>query len=364
MGLGTNGSAADRVQGGGDGVIDLRSDTVTRPTAAMRQAMATAEVGDDVLGDDPTVIALQERVAALMGKEAACFVPSGTMANQTAIRAHTEPGDEVIAHGESHIIHYETGAPAALSGVMVRPLSGALGLFDAADVEAAVRPESSHFARSRLVVVENTQNRGGGAVWPMAQIERVATAARRHSLRLHLDGARIWNASAKTGIAVADYARHFDTVSCCFSKGLGAPAGSAVCGDKATITRVHRFRKMFGGTMRQSGVLAAAAIHALDNHRARLPDDHANAAVLAQGLAEIPGVRIAMPVETNMVFIDLAEPLPMAAAVCEGLKAKGVWCLPTGLRRIRFVCHLDVSRSQVERAVSVAGELLGTKAGV
>lgn len=343
---------------------DLRSDTVTRPTVAMRQAMANALVGDDVLGDDPTVIALQEKVAALMGKEAACFVPSGTMANQTAIRAHTEPGDEVIAHGDSHIIHYETGAPAALSGVMVRPLSGPLGLFDSADVDAAVRPESSHFARSRLLVVENTQNRGGGAVWPMAQIERVTKSARAHGLRVHLDGARIWNACAKTGIAPADYAKHFDTISCCFSKGLGAPAGSAVCGDKATITRVHRFRKMFGGTMRQSGILAAAAIYALDNHRSRLTDDHANATLLAAGLREIPGVSIAMPVDTNMVFIDLSEPLPVAAKVCEVVQARGVWCLPTAPRRIRFVCHLDVSREQIERAVGVIGQTLGSKVAV
>ncbi|MFN0012578.1 MAG: threonine aldolase family protein [Phycisphaerales bacterium] len=344
--------------------IDLRSDTVTRPTAAMRQAMASAEVGDDVLGDDPTVIALQEKVAALMGKEAACFVPSGTMANQTAIRAHTEPGDEVIAHADSHIIHYETGAPAALSGVMVRPLSGPLGLFDANDVDAAVRPESSHFARSRLLVVENTQNRGGGAVWPMPQIERVVKAGRAHGLRLHLDGARVWNACAKTGLAPAAYAKHFDTVSCCFSKGLGAPAGSAVCGDKATITRVHRFRKMFGGTMRQSGVLAAAAIHALDHHRTRLSDDHANATRLADGLREIPRVSIAMPVDTNMVFIDLPEPLPMAAAVCDALRPRGVWCLPTGPRRIRFVCHLDVSTEQIDRAAAIIGETLGARVSV
>ncbi len=366
MGPNQNGKGASGTTSGtgAAGPIDLRSDTVTRPTAAMRQVMASAEVGDDVLGDDPTVIALQEKVALLMGKEAACFVPSGTMANQTAIRAHTEPGDEVIAHADSHIIHYETGAPAALSGVMVRPLSGPLGLFDAPDVDAAVRPESSHFARSRLLVVENTQNRGGGAVWPMAQIERVARVARTHGLRVHLDGARIWNACAKTGIAPADYAKHFDTVSCCFSKGLGAPAGSAVCGDKAAITRVHRFRKMFGGAMRQSGILAAAAIHALDHHRMRLKDDHANATRLADGLREIPGVSIAMPVDTNMVFIDLAEPLPLAAAVCDALRPRGVWCLPTAPRRIRFVCHLDVSTEQIGQAVGIIGQTLAARVAV
>ena len=235
-----------------DPIIDLRSDTVTRPTPGMRKAMAEAEVGDDVLGDDPTVIRLQERIAEMMGKAAACFVPSGTMANQTSIKAHTEPSDEVIAHKDSHIINYETGAPAALSGVMIRTMEGDRGLFDADQIEPLVRPDSLHFPRSRLVVVENTQNRGGGAVWPIEQVKRVAAKARQHNLRLHLDGARVWNACAKTGLKPVDYAKHFDTISCCFSKGLGAPAGSAVSGDAATIARVQRFRKMFGGAMRQA----------------------------------------------------------------------------------------------------------------
>lgn len=334
-----------------DPIIDLRSDTVTRPTPAMRRAMAEAVVGDDVLGDDPTVIRLQERVAEIMGKEAAVFVPSGTMANQTAIRAHTEPGDEVICHKDSHIIHYETGSPAALSGVMVRPAEGERGLFDAAQLETLIRPESSHFARSRLVVVENTQNRGGGAVWPMEQIAQVAAAARKAGLRLHLDGARIWNACVAAGRGPAEYAAHFDTVSCCFSKGLGAPVGSAVAGDRATIARVHRFRKMFGGTMRQSGVLAAAALHALDHHVDRLAEDHANARRLADGLRAVPGVSIAMPVETNMVFFDLAPDLGAAAEFCARLKERGVWTLPTGPRRVRAVCHLDVSAAMIDRAV-------------
>lgn len=342
--------------------IDLRSDTVTRPTPGMRQAMANAEVGDDVLGDDPTVIRLQERVAEIAGKEAACFVPSGTMANQTAIRAHTEPGDEVICHADSHIIHYETGSPAALAGVMIRPLSGPQGMFDGADVEAAVRPAQHHFAASKLVLVENTQNRGGGAVWPADRLARVTAAARKHGLRLHLDGARIWNASAKSGVSVAEYAKPFDTISCCFSKGLGAPAGSAVCGSRELITRVHRFRKMFGGTMRQSGILAAACLYALDHHRTRLAEDHANATRLADRLRGLPGVTIPMPVETNMVFIDLAEPLPPAAAVCEQLKTRGVLALPNLPRRIRFVCHLDVSREQIDRAAEAVAGVVGAVA--
>lgn len=345
-------------------IIDLRSDTVTRPTAAMRKVMAEAEVGDDVLGDDPTVNRLQERIAEIMGKPAACFVPSGTMANQAAIRAQTEPGDEIIAHSDSHIINYETGAPAALSGVMIRTMSGDRGLFDADQVETMVRPDSVHFPHSKLVVVENTQNRGGGAVWPLEQVKRVSAAARKHNLRLHLDGARLWNACAKTGLKPADYAKQFDTVSCCFSKGLGTPAGSAVSGDAATIARVFRFRKMFGGAMRQAGILAAAALYALDHHRERLAEDHDNAAVLADGIGDIPGVSIPMPVETNMVFIDLDKRHGTGADVCAKLKAQGVWALPTLPQRIRMVVHLDVSRPMIELAVDVIGRTLGAKVAV
>lgn len=340
-------------------VIDLRSDTVTRPTPAMRKAMAEAVVGDDVLGDDPTVIALQERIAAIMGKEAACFVPTGTMANQTAIRAQTEPGDELIAHGDSHIIHYETGSPAALSGVMIRPLAGNAGLFDSADVEEAVRPSSIHAPHSALLLIENTQNCGGGAVWPIEQVERVARTGRAHGLRVHLDGARIWNACAATGLEPKDYAQHFNTISCCFSKGLGAPAGSAVAGDKATIARVARFRKMFGGTMRQSGVLAAAAIHALDHHRNRLVEDHASAHRLAEGLGNCRGLSIPLKVETNMCFVDLGPQLGPASDFCSRLKAAGILALPTGPRRVRFVCHLDVTTEMIDRAIHTIACVVG-----
>lgn len=328
--------------------IDLRSDTVTRPTPAMRQAIASAEVGDDVLGDDPTVIRLQERVASLLGKEAACFVPSGTMANQAAIRAQTEPGDELIAHKDSHIIHYETGSPAALSGVMIAPLDGPLGQFDAAAVTAAVRQRSHHFAWSRMLIVENTQNRGGGSVWPLERVASVAHAARTHDLRIHIDGARLWNACAATGLKPSDYAAHADTVSVCFSKGLGAPAGSAVVGPRDTITRVHRFRKMFGGNMRQAGILAAAALHALDHHLARLPDDHAAARKLADGLAAIPGVSLAFPVQTNMVFIDLAPSVGTAADLSMRLRARNIITMPGGPHRMRLVTHLDAPLSAID----------------
>ena len=340
-------------------VIDLRSDTVTRPTPEMRKAIERAEVGDDVLGDDPTVIRLQERVAEIMGKEAACFVPTGTMANQTSIRAQCEHGDEILCHEDSHIVHYETGSPAALSGCMVRPARGEGGLFDEDQVRALHRPDSIHAPRTRLLIVENTHNKGGGTIWPIAQIERVTRAAKELGMRRHLDGARIWNACAATGMSPKDYAQHFDTISCCFSKGLGAPAGSAVAGDRATIARVARFRKMFGGTMRQSGVLAAAAIYALDHHRERLVEDHANAKRQASGLAEIPGVRLdPRSVQTNMVFFDVIPEIGTAAAVCQTLRARNVWMLPNGPQRIRAVCHLDVNAAMIDRAVAVIAEAL------
>lgn len=339
-------------------IVDLRSDTVTRPTPAMRQAIATAEVGDNVLGDDPTVLELERRVAQIMNKPAARFVPSGTMANQTAIRAHTEPGDEVICHEGSHIIHYETGSPAALSGVMIRPLNGAHGQFDADDVVSAVRPRSMHFPNSALVIIENTHNRGGGSVWALERVAAVSKAAHDHGLKLHLDGARIWNACVASGRQPAEYAQHFDTVSCCFSKGLGAPVGSAVAGDEASMARVDRFRKMFGGTMRQSGILAAACLHALDHHRERLADDHANAAMLAKALAAIPGVTVPHTVETNIVLFDLDAPLGTAAEVCAKLRERGVWMLPNLPRRVRAVCHLDTPRPLVERAIDVLRDVL------
>lgn len=348
--------------------IDLRSDTVTRPTPAMLKAMTQAPLGDDVLGDDPTVIRLQERVAEIMGKQTACFVPTGTMANQTAIRAQTEPGDEVICHADGHIIHYETGSPAALSGVMIRPLTGERGQFSAAQVEDAIRAESIHAPRSRLLIVENTNNRGGGSVWALDHVREVTERARAHRLRCHLDGARLWNACVASGHTPAAYAQHFDTVSCCFSKGLGAPVGSVVAGDAKTIARVHRFRKMFGGTMRQSGVLAAACLYALDHHRERLAEDHVNAAHLAEGLAQIPGIALepsqaSRGVETNMVFFDLAPGLSMDAAALSGqLKSEGVLMLASAPRRLRCVCHLDVTRAQIDAALSIITRVV--RAGV
>jgi threonine aldolase len=338
--------------------IDLRSDTVTRPAPEMRRAMAEAEVGDDVFGDDPTVNRLQEKVAALLGKEAALFVASGTMGNEVAIRALTSPGDEIITNRYSHIYLYEGGAPAALSGCSFQLLEGARGLFDAEAVRAGVREDDSHMPRTRLVVVENTHNRGGGTVWPMARIEAVAAAARAHGLALHLDGARLMNACVASGHAPADYARHFDTVSICFSKGLGAPIGSVVAGTRDVMGRAHRARKMFGGGMRQAGVIAAAALYALEHNVARLAEDHAHARRLADALAGMRGFSIdPATVETNIVYFDVDPALGDAPAFCRALHAEGVWMLDVGPRRVRAVTHLDVSGEAIEEAIRVIGRV-------
>ena len=339
--------------------VDLRSDTVTRPSPEMRRAIAEAEVGDDVLGDDPTVIALQEKVAALMGKEAALFVPSGSMANQTAIRALTEPGDEIIVHQDGHIYHYESGAFAGVSGCSLRLLPGEHGIFMPEQAAAAIRPTDSHFPQTRLIVVENTHNRGGGTIWPIEHIQALRALADKHGLKMHLDGARLLNACAATGHKPAEYAQYFETVSTCFSKGLGAPVGSAVASDAATIRRVHRFRKMFGGGMRQAGILAAAAIYALDHNVERLADDHRNARHLAEALNEMPGLTVAIEaVQTNILYIDVAPSLGPAADFARRLDEAGVRMLATAPQRLRAVTHLDVSADDVERAIEVTRRLL------
>lgn len=335
-----------------DAIIDLRSDTVTRPTEAMRRAMFDAPLGDDVLGDDPTVIRLQEKVAALLGKEAACFVPSGTMANQCAIRALTEPGDEIVCHKDSHIIHYETGAPAVISGCMIAPADGPRGMFDMDEFERLVRPDNIHAARSRLLVLENTHNRGGGAVWPIDRVRALTARARELGLRCHLDGARLWNASVASGVEPKAFAACFDTVSTCFSKGLGTPVGSAIAGERAVIAKVARIRKMLGGAMRQSGLLAAAAIHALDHHVERLKDDHASAARFATLLGASRRLTPDPQVETNIVYVTVDPSLGSAAAFCAALREKNVWVLPTAANRFRVVTHLDVSAQMVDEAAA------------
>lgn len=336
------------------GIIDLRSDTVTRPTAAMKRAMMEAPLGDDVLGDDPTVIALQERVAALLGKEAACFVPSGTMANQAAIRALTEPGDEIICHKDSHIIHYETGAPAVISGCMIASADGSRGQFSLDEFNRLVRPDNIHAARTKLLVIENTHNRGGGSVWPIEQIKALTGRARELGMKCHLDGARLWNASVASGVPLGEYAKYFDTVSTCFSKGLGAPACSSVSGDRAMVAKIARVRKMLGGAMRQSGILAAAAIYAIENNITRLGEDHANAKRLAEGLAGIRGLRIDPgAIETNIVYVGVEPSLGSAATFCVRARELGVWILPTAAQQFRAVTHLDVSRDQIDGAIKL-----------
>lgn len=328
--------------------IDLRSDTITQPTQAMREAMAHAVVGDDVLGDDPTVAALEAYVAELLGKEAAVFMPSGTMTNQVALRAHTEPGDEVVLESQAHIYYYEGGGPAALSGVMCRLVEGDRGIFTAAELKKALRPVDFHFPRTKLVCLENTHNRGGGRIYPLSEIEVIAQVCKEHGLKLHLDGARFWNACVATGISEAEYAKHFDTVSVCFSKGLGAPVGSALVGSEAFVERSRRFRKMFGGAMRQAGIIAAGALYGLQYQRDRLKEDHDNAQMLANALSQIEGVQIDLDsVETNLVYFD--TPAVAASAVVERLAKDGVAVLATGPNTVRAVTNLMVDSAQIQQ---------------
>jgi threonine aldolase len=334
-----------------EAVIDLRSDTVTRPTPAMRAAMSAAEVGDDVFDDDPTVHRLQERVAALLGKEAALFVPSGTMSNQVCVRAHTRPGDELICEATCHIYNHEAGGPAALSGVTCRTVEGDYGILDVTQLEGKVRPDNEHYVRTRLVALENTHNRGGGKVYPIEKIQAISAWARKQGLIMHLDGARLWNAVVATGIPAARWAGHFDSVSVCFSKGLGAPVGSALAGPKEFVARGRRIRKLFGGGMRQAGVIAAAALHALEHHVDRLADDHRHAKVLAQAVADTPGLRLDPPeVETNLVWFKLDADLGTAKDLAAALKQRGVLVHVAGPQTIRACTHLDVSAAQAERA--------------
>lgn len=338
--------------------VDLRSDTVTRPSEAMRRAIASADVGDDVLGDDPTVLRLQERAAALLGKEAAVYTPSGTMANQIAIRSATEPGDELIADVTTHSYHYETGGPAALSGCSFRMTHSPRGIFTPAEAEALVRPESQHFARTRMIIVENTNNRGGGSVWPVEQVREMRAVADRHGLHLHIDGARLMNACVARGCAPTAYTDSAHSVSMCFSKGLGAPVGSILAGDKAFITRAHRFRKMFGGAMRQAGLLAAAALYALEHNGERLAEDHANAKWLAEQIASLPGINLdPATCETNIVLFEIDPKLGTAAAFSETMAERGVRFFATAAQSCRLVTHKDVSRDQIEQAVKIFAEV-------
>jgi len=332
-------------------MIDLRSDTVTRPTPAMRAAMASAEVGDDVFGEDPTVNELERRMAALFGHEAALFCSSGTQTNQIAINAHTRPGDEVLCEEGAHVYRYEGGGTMANSGCSVRLLPADRGRFTAGEVEAAINdPGNPHLACTRLVVVENTANRGGGAVWDIGEVERIRKACDTHGLALHLDGARIFNAMAVDGTAPARWGDHFHSVSICLSKGLGAPVGSVLTGNREFIQRARRVRKRWGGGMRQAGIVAAAGLYALDHLVVRLKDDHARAKRLEAALLDLPWAESVMPVETNIVVFTL-KARDGVPRLLSKLKDQGVLAVAFGPGMVRMVTHFDVDDRAIDQVV-------------
>lgn len=340
--------------------IDLISDTATRPTAAMRRAMAEAAVGDEQRGEDPTVNALNERVAALLGKEAALFLPSGTMCNQVAIASHCRPGDEIIAAEHSHIIGSEGAGAAVFAGSFVRAIPCPRGIFSGEALRGAVRSSSLKRPQSRLVVVEQTNNRGGGSVWSLAEIESVTSAAREAGLALHMDGARLMNAVVAAGVEAHDFARPFDSVWLDLSKGLGCPMGGVLAGSKAFIEAADPWKHRFGGALRQAGIVAAAGLHALDQHVERLAEDHANARLFAERIAEIPGVILApASVETNLVFFDVGESGLAAREIADRLLARGVRVGVESPTRMRAVTHLDVAREDVERAAVALATVVG-----
>ncbi len=352
-----------------DALIDLRSDTVTRPTPGMLAAMTSAPLGDDVYGEDPTMNRLQERLADMLGKEAAVFVPSGTMSNQIGVRVHCRPGDEFICETGCHIYNYEQGAYAQLSGVCARTVDGAFGVLRPEQLAGLIRPENEHLVRTRLVCLENTHNRGGGRVLPYDNVKAICDWAHKSHLVTHLDGARLFNAVVASGIPARQWAQHFDTVSVCFSKGLGAPVGSALSGPKDLIAQARRHRKLFGGGMRQGGVLAAAALYALENHVPRLAEDHTNAQRLADAIRQIEGLQLRPPeVDTNLVIFHVEPELCTGPELSGRLKERGVLINAFGPTLLRAVTHLDVDANAVDRAAEMLSEVAddcrqGRKAG-
>ncbi len=338
-------------------IIDLRSDTVTKPSEAMRKAMYDAEVGDDVFKEDPTVNKLEEFIADLLGKEAALFVSSGVMANQVCLNVLTNPGDEVICERDAHIFNYESGSPAALSGIQLCPVNGKNGVINVEQVEPMIRPSSAYYMpRTKVIALENTHNRAGGTIYPLEKIIEMKELVKKYNLLFHLDGARIWNASVATGIPVKDYALHFDSVSCCFSKGLGAPVGSIIGGKKDFIKEAFRVRKGWGGGMRQSGILAAAALYALQNNVQRLSEDHEKAKILAKTINENPNLEIDIDsVETNiLIFKPLKMNIDEAIKRC---KEKDLLLLVGRVDSLRAITHLDVSFEDINRAVEIITEV-------
>jgi len=337
--------------------VDLSSDTVTKPTQDMRRFMCEAEVGDEQKLEDPTVNLLQEMVAELLGKEAALFLPSGTMCNEIALRVHCLHGEEMLAHQSAHPIHFEGGGPAALAGVNVRSLDGPRGQYDAATLEAAIRPDNRHMPRSRLVWVEQTSNLGGGSIWPLPKVREVTEVARRRGLATHMDGARLMNAVVASGVSAQEWAAPFDSVWIDFTKGLGAPVGAALAGPRDFIAEAWRLKQQMGGAMRQAGIIAAGGIYALRHHVKRLAEDHANARRLAEGLANLPGVKLdPATVETNLVFFDVTGSIDASTAV-QGLLARGVRMGALGPRTIRAVTHLDVTAAAIDKTLAAAREV-------
>ncbi len=343
-------------------VLDFRSDTVTRPTPGMRAAMAAAEVGDDVFDEDPTIHALQERIADMLGKEAAVFVPSGSMSNQIGIRVHCGPGDEFICEAGCHIYNYEQGAYAQLSGVAARTVEGTGGVLRLEQLTGLVRGSDDHLVRTRLVCLENTHNRGAGRIQPYDVVESICDWAHASGLMTHLDGARLFNAAVATGIEVNRWAKHFDTVSVCFSKGLGAPVGSALCGPKDLVRQARRIRKLFGGGMRQAGILAAGALWAITHHVDRLAEDHAHAKQLAAAVHTLEGLELlGDAVDTNIVIFRVDETLGTAAEFCQRLKNQGLRMLAIGPQAVRAVTHLDVDGADTARACEILAEVAQCK---
>ncbi len=341
-------------------MIDLRSDTVTKPTDEMRKAMARAEVGDDVYGEDPTVNRLQDMAAAMLGKRFALFVPSGTMANQLAIRSHTQPGQEIIVESKSHVVRYEQGAAGALAGVQLHWVTGERGIMTVEQVEAAIRPNDPHSITTALICIENTHNAGGGTIYPLSTIEKIRALAVRQGIPMHLDGARLFNAVAATTLPPTVYAQHFETVSLCLSKGLGAPVGSLlISNDQRLMDRARRFRRMYGGAMRQAGILAAAGIYALERHVARLKTDHEHAKKLARQLQHISAIQIApQHVETNIVIFDIVDEHRSPAELVAALKEHGVLINAVGGQSYRAVTHLHITDKQIDEAADVFANVL------
>jgi len=339
-------------------IIDLRSDTLTVPSPEMREVMASADVGDDVFGEDPTINKLQDKIAAMTGKEAALFTASGTQANQTAINVHTQPGDEIICEKRSHIFNYEAGAAAALSGAQLHTLSGRYGILDPDEVELAVRPADHHYAQTRLIALENTHNTWGGTIYPIDEIKKIRVISDKYNLKMHLDGARLWNASAASGISIKEYAGYFDSVALCFSKGLGAPVGSIIAGSKEFIDRAHYYRKLYGGGMRQAGILAAAAIFAVENNFERLTEDHRRARLLAEQVNQLPGFVVNLQtVQTNIVIIDTSLNAANAIQITSDLAEKGVKVIPFSPTRFRMVTNMHITDEQIEQVIDVMKNL-------